>query len=712
MRRINVRVPLLLAFGLIFGILSARYIVRADWWLFALFLSEVAVFLIWFLLKKYSVKSILIVAAAFVVGVCFTLLVCLAPYQNEIIDERCAVTGRVTDYGRNGEPSNVLILDDCTINGHKAYGKIRFVSYDGTQFQTGDRLSFTATVNTVYLVRGNYVDARSQRSGEKYRATDASGIVVSAGKTNADEAVRKYVFDRAQKYMPNNANVVYALLCGDRTPLDENTTESYRQAGILHLLAVSGLHVGVLAAVIMFVVKRFRLNPAIELVIVLVPLVLYAWICGFTSSVVRAVVMLVCVYVAKVLYGKADLLSSLGFAATFILLLKPLQLFDAGFCLSFLSVFGIACLMPVVGRFVRRKKLGKVASIAITSLCTSVACTVATAFELANIGGAVPILGAIVNLVAVPLVWIVFVLGLGGMLPWIFGYLLTASDWLLTALGKIADFVSSIPFSSVNFAAGGLAVALCAALLFVLGGYVHFSKKGKAIAVGVLSALLVLDCVFAYVPQKTANEAYVYCAYNDTAVLVTDSDGNATLVCNFSDEYALGYAEEKLQKTDISHCQLVFSDFSKCNFNLLQGFCDKIDVDKAYITNHATNAKVEKLFAEQKIPLVNLIANERVPFGQMSIQALYDGGLAAMVIDVDGLTLCLSLRNEKAAVGYWTNRTDIDVFVSNSAVSKFCATGKPVLSQSQTSERLNYGANKYGNFTISRKYDKIIVSFV
>ena len=83
-----------------------------------------------------------------------------------------------------------------------------------------------------------------------------------------------------------------------------------------------------------------------------------------------------------------------------------------------------------------------------------------------------------------------------------------------------------------------------------------------------------------------------------------------------------------------------------------------------------------------------------------------------MVVDVDGLTLCLSLRNEKAAVGYWTNRTDIDVFVSNSAVSKFCATGKPVLSQSQTNERLNYGANKYGNFTISRKYDKIIVGFV
>ena len=65
--------------------------------------------MIWFLSKKYSVKSILIVVAAFVVGVCLTLLACLAPYQNEIIARRCAVTGRVTDYGRNGEPTNVLI---------------------------------------------------------------------------------------------------------------------------------------------------------------------------------------------------------------------------------------------------------------------------------------------------------------------------------------------------------------------------------------------------------------------------------------------------------------------------------------------------------------------------------------------------------------------------------------------------------------------------
>ena len=713
MRRINVRLPLFIAFGLIVGILSARFIFFGDWWFFILAVAVAIGFFVWFFVKKYSVKCVIVAVLAFFTGVAITLAVSLQPYDNEIVDKQCLVTGRVTDIGRNGEPSNVLYLDDCTLDGQKVSGKIRFIAYDGSVFNTGDRLSFSAAVNTSYVFKGRKVVSRVVKNGEKYRAISATDLVVtSSGDLKADEVARKYVFDRTAKFMPQNADVVYALLCGDRTPLDETKADTYKQAGILHLLAVSGLHVGVLAAILTFFVKKIKLHPAVELAVLLVPLTFYAWICGFTASVVRAVVMLLCVYAAKSLCGKADALGSLGIAATVILLVSPLQLFDSGFRLSFLSVFGIACLLPPVERRLQRLKASKAIKFIVKSLCVSLACTAATAFELASIGGSVPILGALVNLVAVPIVWIAFVLGLIGSLPSFFGYALTACDWLLSALDKIAEFVAAIPFSSVKLAAGVVATAVAIALMFVIGGYVRLGKRGKTLVVCLLSVALTLDCAFAYIPAKTENRAYAYCGYSDSAILVTDDQGCTALICDFCDEYVLRYATEQLNGLDVDACNLYIPDYSKCDFNLLQAFCDNIDVNGAYIANYATNVRADKTFAERGIKVVYMLPNEPNEFGKIQVQALYDGGLAAMIASVDGLTTCLSLRNEKAASGYWQTRSDVDVFVANYAVDKFCSTGKPVLSTNQTACSVNYGANKYGNFTISRKYDKIVIGYI
>ena len=134
-----------------------------------------------------------------------------------------------------------------------------------------------------------------------------------------------------------------ALLLGVREDLEE-TAFDFRQTGIAHVLAVSGLHVGILAIFLSLLLKPFHLSPLVRLVVLSIFLLLYCVLLDFRPSVVRASVLYVLYLTGRVFRRRVDPLSSLAAAFLLMLLIRPLDLIDAGFQLSFLAVFGIITL--------------------------------------------------------------------------------------------------------------------------------------------------------------------------------------------------------------------------------------------------------------------------------------------------------------------------------------------------------------------------------
>ena len=144
--------------------------------------------------------------------------------------------------------------------------------------------------------------------------------------------------------------IMNALLLGQRQDISKELTANYSKAGAIHILAVSGLHVGIILWMFSFVLKpleRYKRGKGIKLALVLLFLWFFALLAGMSASVTRAVTMFSAIAIGQFFNKRNAIEQSLIFSMFLLLLLKPLFLFDVGFQLSYLAVFGIIWVQPV-----------------------------------------------------------------------------------------------------------------------------------------------------------------------------------------------------------------------------------------------------------------------------------------------------------------------------------------------------------------------------
>ncbi len=150
-------------------------------------------------------------------------------------------------------------------------------------------------------------------------------------------------FERAldKLFDTKTSGILKAMLTGDRSGLDEDTKEIYKRIGIAHILSISGLHVTLLGMglfnILMLLLKRLRLCGVLTIVFI----VTYGVFTGFSTSTVRAVIMIICMLMGRMLLKAYDGQSAAALAAVIILVKNPSELFEAGFQLSFIAVYGI-----------------------------------------------------------------------------------------------------------------------------------------------------------------------------------------------------------------------------------------------------------------------------------------------------------------------------------------------------------------------------------
>jgi len=144
--------------------------------------------------------------------------------------------------------------------------------------------------------------------------------------------------------------IMNALLLGQRQDISKELTANYSKAGAIHILAVSGLHVGIILWMLSFVLKpleRYKKGKGIKLALVVLFLWFFALLAGMSASVTRAVTMFSAIAIGQFFNKRNAIEQSLIFSMFLLLLLKPLFLFDVGFQLSYLAVFGIIWVQPV-----------------------------------------------------------------------------------------------------------------------------------------------------------------------------------------------------------------------------------------------------------------------------------------------------------------------------------------------------------------------------
>ncbi len=140
------------------------------------------------------------------------------------------------------------------------------------------------------------------------------------------------------------SRVIIAMILGYRENITEDITKSFRSTNTLHILAISGLHVGFVYLIINALLKAMLLPHRVQAMIAIPVIACYAILTGARTPVVRASIMFISFLMAPLFGRQRDILNSLGIAALIILIVNPLQLFNAGFQLSFVAVLSILIL--------------------------------------------------------------------------------------------------------------------------------------------------------------------------------------------------------------------------------------------------------------------------------------------------------------------------------------------------------------------------------
>lgn len=148
-------------------------------------------------------------------------------------------------------------------------------------------------------------------------------------------------------------SIIQALLLGQRNAISDLTYTQYKDAGAVHILALSGLHIGILLLVLQFILRpleQFPRGKSLKLIFIVFLLWGFAFLAGLSASIIRAVTMFTFVAYAQYLNRPTNSYNILALSLFFILLLHPMLLFQVGFQMSYAAVFSIIWIYPLLSR--------------------------------------------------------------------------------------------------------------------------------------------------------------------------------------------------------------------------------------------------------------------------------------------------------------------------------------------------------------------------
>ncbi len=299
---------------------------------------------------------------------------------------------------------------------------------------------------------------------------------------------RKSLIRRNKELFGEEAALYTAILLGERSEVGKDLHLDMKRTGTLHLLAVSGLHVGVLVGFLFLLLRLFRTPRWLMLPLLALMLCFYIALVGPRASIIRASVMSLAVAAGFVFQRKVLPLNSLAVAALVLLLVRPVDILSIGFQLSFAAAFGIILAAAGTRQMLTRKRIkGKIPSWLvkwiILPLALSISATLFTMPFLAANFHRITLGPLLANLPVIPLVSLILPLGLVA--------LLLSLIWL--PLGQILGFVVF-----------GLAWLVEKLLQLLPGSLIPSGTWPIGLVIGIFVAVLILHT------ERTRPKRFVY----------------------------------------------------------------------------------------------------------------------------------------------------------------------------------------------------------
>lgn len=527
-------VPIL--FGLVFGILTQNFLnISLNSILIYLSISTIGLILSYYFSKKLKLQRDFFLVVSIAVSFSFGLLSNYLHkdtnsenhFSNYVLDKNI-VQGIVVEKLKSTAYYNKFILKTSSINTQNCQGKI--ICYlpkkANKNIEVGNKIKlFESPQVLLHTFNPNQFDyskyLNNQNVFHEMKLKETVSIEISTDKNFyhyihfiKSKLLKSYSIESFQS---DNYNLLMALLFGEKTELSKELSNNYTNAGIIHILAISGLHIALIYGLVLWFTKPLQKLKKGKLYIFLISIAIlwfYAILAGFSASIVRAAVMFSVIALAKILNRDSNIYNSLAISALLLLLFNPNYLFDIGFQLSFAAVLSIVIFQPFVRKYSYSKYyiVRETKSLLLISLVAQVGVLPLTLYYF----GQFPLLFLAANVIAIPLSSIILILGLiliplNFLLPKVAVYLSLLVNFLIDLMNNFTAWIVQFEIFIIRN------IAFHEVLVFLLYGiiatviYLIYHPKAKNL-IPILVSIVLFQTGYFYlnVSEKSNNEFVVF----------------------------------------------------------------------------------------------------------------------------------------------------------------------------------------------------------
>ena len=541
----------------VLGIIVAIYVDMSNNWL-------------WLLLSVFFVSAIFIKTSKsyqnrFIFGVCINLFLLLLGYQVCFEYNELRSPSHFSNFIEKEKTPLVVQLNEIPLNRKwtRAKAVVRYVNNkpcDGNLliYINRDSLSETLAYGDLIAVNTYLNKVEAPKNPNQFDYQDYlhfnnihyqafvkadSWELIDKEKGNifytAIFKLRKHSLNTLEKYLSGNSYPVgAALILGYREALSQDVRDAYGDTGAIHVLAVSGLHVGIVTLILNFLlnlipIRTKQFKKIVQPIIIISSLWLFAFLTGASPSVLRAATMFSFVTIGFTINRPSSIYNTLAISAFLILLFKPYLIKSVGFQLSYLAVLGIVYFQPKLYRLFKvPTKLGdyswQLTSIAFAAQLGTMPVTLFFFHRF-------PVMFWLSGLIVIPAATIILSLGiLTLVLEWISPFLASWIGWLLDyiiyGVNQSIFWIQSLPVNKIEgiwlpsfsmFLLYGIILSL---VFMIQNNLIHQHQKRLKGLFAILSMIFVMTSFTSinHIGQQKKEQVFVYNVYKHSIISFVD----------------------------------------------------------------------------------------------------------------------------------------------------------------------------------------------
>ena len=609
-----------IGFSYLFGLFLASFFnVRQN---VIIAVSAFLIEVLLFLAVKNKRPLILIVSIPVLLAVCSNITYTELVY-NKIIsynDKSVGFSGKIVDI--NEQPSDKVLL---TLKG-KIDGKTGaeiVVFTDMADMDYDDKISFTGTMqkieNSVSFSSEDYYKPK----GIYLNCFDAKNVRVTDVPFSLKRYImnyRDFLFDKINSILPGEEGAfIGAMLCGDKSEMSQSVKLSLYRTGIGHIFAVSGTHLVIITAIILFLLNALKLRRNIRFIILEAFIAVFVVFSGASSSVIRAGIMLTVVFASDLFNRKSDTLNTLGFCAVLLTAFDPFLIKNLSFVLSMSGAFSIGVAAPLVIKECSFKGRFKSLKENIVSLLTLSLCMLPLSIFCFN---EVSLISPLANLLLIPICSIA--LALAVVVAFFGGISFVANTLLITAgLGikvvlYLADLFNKIPFSYISTGNIYLKCFVVLAVIISAAALIRYRNSIKTSFLPVImSAVLVVAGTTASVVMDRGTLHLFLLSDNVSKALLLYKGEQAVIIDLYGRGKMSSVCENYIEKFGIKSVKALFINNDNAN-NVNSNYREAIyvEIDNSFRTSEG--------LSDDEITYVS--QNTVLKTNGFEIKVLKDGG--------------------------------------------------------------------------------------